>query len=104
MAHPNSNVAVSPLKSSGTANTKKSEDGGAKPEANDPMMKMLGEVVGIVKGLDSRLNRLETGGINDFKRNPNVRDVEEASDTKKNINPRIVQIVEETLGDDFGVD
>jgi hypothetical protein len=72
---------------------------------------MMGEILGLVRTItekqeaaDKRIDRIETGGANDFKHGKNATDVEAADRSKENINPRVVQIVEETLGDDFKVE
>jgi|GEM_PF-1679383 len=88
------------------------EETTAVPTAPAPssMEAMMGEVLGMVRTIsqkqeaaDKRLDRIETGGANDFKHGKTAEDVAAAEQSKENINPRVVQIVEETLGDDFRV-
>jgi len=57
-----------------------------------------------VDGLNKRVTRMETGGKNDFMNEMKEADVEAASESKKDADPRIVSIVEEILGVDFGVE
>lgn len=72
---------------------------------------MLGDLLGMVKALsttlqtvNNRVDRIETGGANDFKHGKTAMDVAAAGQSKENINPRVVQIVEETLGADFALE
>ena len=76
------------------------------PAQGGELAQILGAIttlVGKVDTIDKRLNRVETGGIEDFKGQAKEADIASASETKEGINPRIVQIVENTLGIDFGV-
>ena len=56
-----------------------------------------------LKDLDKRLNKIETGGKNDYKLEVKQEDVAKAKEANKDLDPRIVKIVEETLGEDFRV-
>ena len=83
---------------------------GAKTLEPKPMSdteRILEAVGGLAKNVESlqkRVNRIETGGKDDFKMEVQTADVQEASRGKESIDPRIVKIVEDTLGIDFGIE
>lgn len=71
----------------------------------------ISELLGAVKTmiskvnqLDQRINRIETKGSEDFKTGAKDEDIEAAKASKEGLNPRLVQIVENTLGIDFKVE
>lgn len=68
------------------------------------LLEMMGTVVKKVGDIDSRLQKVEGPSGNEFKNNAKPEDVESASKSKEAIDPRVVKIVEETLGVDFGID
>ncbi len=82
---------------------------GENPVSEGPlsdMAQLMAAIGGIAKSLDSvvqRVDKIETGGKNDFMNEIKQSDVDSANDSKKHADPRVVQIVEETLGIDFGV-
>lgn len=68
------------------------------------IMNAISGVASSVDNLNKRVNRLETGGKDDFKLDVKTEDVQEASRGKESLDPRIVKIVEDTLGIDFGIE
>jgi hypothetical protein len=67
----------------------------------------LGEEVRTTKdtleALASRVDSIEKGGKDDFKKGATVADVAAAAEHRKGIDPKIIAIVDETLGTDFGI-
>lgn len=82
------------------------------PEATDPgpqtdMGKIMEAIGGVVKSVDDigkRVARIENGGKDDFMGEMKQADVDSAQQSKSKADPRVVAIVEETLGIDFGVE
>lgn len=75
-------------------------------EDSTDMEKLMAAIGGIAKNVEAinkRVDKIETGGKNDFMNEVKEKDVESAAESKKNADPRVVAIVEETLGIDFGV-
>lgn len=68
------------------------------------ILDMMGTVVKKVEGIESRLKKVEGPTGNEFKANAKADDVESASKSKEEVDMRVVNIVEETLGIDFGVE
>jgi hypothetical protein len=99
---------------------KKKEEGaesGAKPEEaksaeiNPELFKMLqGISEGLttissnVSDLTNRVHKIETGGKEEFKAHAKSEDVEKAKAGRKDVDPRIIAIVDEILGEDFMID
>ncbi len=71
---------------------------------DDKVSEMLSTVVPLVKNLSDRLERIETGGKNDFKKEAKNTDIESVKSTREGIDPKTIAIVDETLGEDFGID
>ena len=53
--------------------------------------------------IEGRVNRIETKGRDDFKNGAKKEDIEAAAEHRKGVDPKIVHIVDEILGTDFGV-
>lgn len=68
------------------------------------IMNALGGLHTAVEGISKRVNRLEQGGKEDFKLEAKTEDVQAAAVGKESIDPKIVKIVEDTLGIDFGIE
>lgn len=68
------------------------------------LMGMLSTVITKIDNIDQRVDKIETGGREDFKKEANARDIESAQHNKAQIDQKVVQIVEETLGVDFGIE
>lgn len=76
------------------------------PQGGD-MAQIMSALSGIAGNLDTlakRVDRIETGGKNDFMNEIKQSDVDKATESKSNADQRIVAIVEEMLGIDFGVE
>lgn len=86
------------------------EDTGKEDTKKEPqtemqqLMSMMSTVVKKVDTLDKEITSMKDGGKNAFKNDVQTQDVEAADESKKNVDPRVVAIVEETLGTDFKVD
>lgn len=77
-----------------------------KADVMSDTQRILEAISGLAKRVDSvttRVDRMQDGGKNEFKNNVQSEDVENASKNKEGMDPKIVRIVEETLGVDFGV-
>jgi len=57
-----------------------------------------------VSSLTRDVENMKTGGINKFKEEANEEDVKLASEARKHIDPKLSLIVNEMLGEDFGVE
>lgn len=78
---------------------------------NQELMKILG---GVAKGIESltedvaklskRVSTIETGGVDKFKDGAKKEDVERVAGNREHVDPKIVAIVNEMLGEDFGVE
>lgn len=76
-----------------------------KNDSLEEVLGSIGKMAGILENLDSRLSKMENAGKgNEFKANPNPEDVEAGKATRSNVDPRIVNIVDEILGEDFGIE
>lgn len=78
-----------------------------KPQPRSEMSVLLGMMETVVKkidSLDSRVKKVEGPTGSEFKNNTKAEDVEFANTTKSKVDDRVIKIVEETLGIDFGVD
>lgn len=76
-------------------------------EEKSDVQKILDAVSGLadrIGGIEKRVGRIEVGGKEDFKMDATSEEVLEASKGKEGIDPRIVRIVEDTLGIDFGIE
>lgn len=68
--------------------------------------KILAAISGLANQVESvtkRVSRIEDGGKNEFKADVKQEDVESAAKLKADMDPKIVKIVEDTLGIDFGI-
>jgi len=65
---------------------------------------VLNQIMKTLTGINDRLVKLEGGDTNGYKLEAKSEDIEKASKNKKDIDPKIVGIVEELLGVDFGID
>lgn len=81
------------------------KDDNKEPQTDmEKLMRMMSTVVKKVDSLDKEISVMKDGGKNAFKNDVQESDVEAADESKKNVDPRVVAIVEETLGTDFKVD
>lgn len=77
------------------------------PSTNSDVQNILnaiGQVATSVEELNKRVTKIEDGGKNDFMNEVKQSDVDSATESKAKQDPRIVAIVEEILGIDFGVE
>lgn len=74
-------------------------------DTSTQILDLLKGISSNMEDLDKRITRIETGGENDFQMDPNPDDVAAADVTREGIDdPRIVKIVNEVLGTDFGIE
>lgn len=69
--------------------------------------KILSAIGGIASRLDSvekEVSKMKDGGVNAFKEGATKADVEAAAKSREGVDPKIVDIVEKTLGTDFGIE
>lgn len=70
----------------------------------DKALEMISAIIPTVKTLSDKIERIETGGKNDFKLQSNSEDIQQASTSREGVDPRTISIVDEILGEDFGID
>lgn len=70
----------------------------------EKLLEMMGTVVSKVGALEDRLKKVEGPSGNEFKNNAKKADIDAATAKKEGIDEKVVKIVEETLGIDFGID
>jgi hypothetical protein len=63
----------------------------------------MGNMDKLLQSVNRRLEKIETGGANEFKTKANPEDVERVKAGREGIDERITNIVDELLGSDFGV-
>ena len=76
-------------------------------ESSSKTEQMFGQIMDAFKGFDKRLNELEIkagGRDNRFKGEARVEDIEAGKIARKDVDPRLVKIVDEILGEDFGIE
>lgn len=64
----------------------------------------LSALTSLIGSMEARLAKLEGGESKQYRTEAKKEDIEKASEMKKDIDPRIVKIVEESLGTDFGIE
>lgn len=82
---------------------KDSEKSDSLAEKVDTVLNMLSNLIPRITDLTNRVERIETGGKNEFKKQPNQLDVQKAANSRERIDPRTTTIVDEILGEDFGI-
>lgn len=70
----------------------------------EKLMGMMSTVVNKVSTLEDRLKKVEGPDSNAFKTGATISDIETASSTKAHLDEKLVKIVEEVLGVDFGIE
>ena len=91
---------------------KKAEKAGITKDAKEANLQ---EVVNVIAGvldttvrrvedLEKTLEHLKTGGKNMFMDDADAQDIQEAKESRQNVHATIVQIVDETLGQDFKIE
>lgn len=77
----------------------------AQPKSDtDRILEALGGITNRLDKVEKEQGRMKDRGINDYKLDVKDEDVAAASANKSGIDPRIVKIVENTLGVDFGIE
>lgn len=64
---------------------------------------MMSEALTAMTAIARRVERMETGGANEFRYHQKPEDVAKAAEGRQGIDERIIKIVDTTLGEDFGV-
>lgn len=76
-----------------------------KPQTDtEKMLAMMGGIVNKIDNIDNRLKKVEGPDSNAFKTGAKSEDIDSAASQKASIDPKVVAIVEEVLGVDFGVE
>lgn len=70
----------------------------------DRILMAIGGLATRLDATEKEIGRMKDKGVNDYKMDMKDEDVAAASQNKSNVDPRIVRIVEETLGVDFGIE
>lgn len=81
-----------------TANTKEA------PETTPDLLGVLSKISTQLSGMEARITRIETGGVNDFMGDALPEDVQAAQEGRAGIDPKITKVVDEILGSDFGIE
>lgn len=64
----------------------------------------MGEISDRLGGLEKRVNKVETGDKDSFKEQAKDADIASVSEGRSSIDPKVINIVNEILGSDFGVE
>lgn len=64
---------------------------------------MMSDLVTGMTAMARRVERMETGGANEFRYHQKPEDIEKAAKGREGIDDRITKIVDTTLGEDFGI-
>lgn len=78
-----------------------------KEKEEDMLGRILGhleDLGGQVADIGQRVHDLETGGVDQFKREARPEDIASAESSRQGVDPKIVGIVNEMLGEDFGIE
>lgn len=70
---------------------------------NKELMEILSNIATGMSKLTDRVERMENGGKNDFKREVKSEDITAAQSGREGVDSRIVKIVDEMLGEDFRI-
>lgn len=71
---------------------------------DEEMLDILKGLANMVSNIDKRVKRIETGGVDDFKAGVKTEDVDAARNGRSTVDPKVTKIVDELLGEDFGVE
>lgn len=77
------------------------------PTPSSDIEKIMAAINGLattIKSVSDDVQRMKDGGKNDFMNEMKADDVKKADESKKNVHPKVVEIVEQTLGVDFGIE
>lgn len=70
----------------------------------DMLLKGMSTIINQVETISSRVSKLEGKPSTDYKLDAKQADIDAAAKMKENVDPKVVSIVEEILGVDFGVE
>jgi len=71
---------------------------------NSNVEETLGAIMTTLQNFNRRLDNIENKGANEFRYEVKKEDIEKAKSGREGIDPRIVKIVDEILGEDFRID
>ena len=91
-------------KSTSKKKTEKKTETSSVDKAMEQIVGMVSDMKNEVSALSKRVKTIETGGAEDFKEGAKAEDIERRRADRDNIDPRIVKIVDEMLGEDFGIE
>ena len=81
------------------------EESRLKPEeGHGQLVEMLSGIAKSIGAMESRVAKLEGKPSVEYRLDAKEADITKAQETKKDLDPRIVQIVEESLGTDFAIE
>lgn len=75
-----------------------------KSDKMDLLLRAVSNLAGTVESLTDRMAKMEGRPTQEHKKEARPEDISKAAQTKEGIDPRIIKIVEETLGEDFQID
>lgn len=76
-------------------------------EASDPasgLLDVLNSISTQLNRMEQRVTRIETGGVNAFMEEARPEDIQAAQEGRVGIDSKIIKIVDEILGSDFGIE
>ena len=76
---------------------------GKKSVSIKKVMELVTDIAKSLGELSKRVEKIDAGGIDKFKTGAKAEDIEKAALGREGIDPRIVRLVDEILGDDFAV-
>lgn len=88
----------------GSTNSTVASSVNASEGLSDDVVSLLKNLTNAVSGINKRLNKIETGGANEFKEAARPEDIARAGETRRGVDQRVLDIVDKTLGEDFGVE
>ncbi len=68
------------------------------------LLGVLNQISSQLSGMEARITRIETGGVNDFMGGAREEDIQAAQEGRVGIDTKITKVVDEILGSDFGVE
>lgn len=80
------------------------EQSGGKSETKQ-LIEAVGSLTNMVQDIDHRLKDVETGGRDRFMKDASEEDIQRAAEHRQKVqDPKLIEIVDNTLGTDFGID
>lgn len=103
MAHDLSSPSNLPDPMAGQLNPPSVPTGGGSSGPDVPGM--FSQMMNVLNNLNERITKIEDRGKgNEFKKDAKTEDIESAKANRSTIDPRIVEIVDQLLGEDFGIE